>query len=95
MCMSTTEEFEQKYALLFPHLNERQQHLVAAVDAEQLGRGGIALIARVTGLSRPTLYRAMQGLRQPPLPVGRLRHSGAGRKGLAEHDPNSSKPWKR
>jgi hypothetical protein len=86
--MSTAEEFEQKYALLFPHLNERQQHLVAAVDAEQLGRGGIALIARVSGLSRPTLYRAMQDLRQPPLPVERLRHSGAGRKGLAEHDPN-------
>jgi AraC-like DNA-binding protein len=53
--MSTVEELEQKYDVLFPHLNEHQQHLVAAVDAEQLGRGGIALVARVTGLSRPTL----------------------------------------
>jgi hypothetical protein len=44
--MGTTEEFEQKYSLLFPHLNERQQHLVAAVDAQQLGRGGVSRISR-------------------------------------------------
>jgi len=68
--MSKEEELEQKYAALFPHLNERQQHLVAAVDAEQLGRGGIALVSRVTGFSRPTVYRAIQDLHQPPLPVG-------------------------
>jgi hypothetical protein len=85
--MTTAEELEQKYALLFPHLNERQQHLVAAVDAEQMGRGGIALVARVAGLSRPTLYRALRDLRQVPLPVERVRHSGAGRKDLAELDP--------
>src|SRR5271168_3096268 len=86
--MTTVEELEQKYDLLFPHLNERQQHLVAALDADQLGRGGIALVARVTGLSRPTLYRAIQSLQQPPLPVERIRHPGAGRKGLAEQDPH-------
>src|SRR6202163_3404252 len=86
--MSTEEELGQKYDLLFPHLNERQQHLVAAVDAEQLGRGGIALVARVTGLSRPTLSRAIQSLHQRPLPVERLRHRGGGRKGLTEQDPH-------
>jgi hypothetical protein len=86
--MGTPEEFEQKYDLLFPHLNERQQHLVAAVDAEQLGRGGIALVARAAGFSRPTIYRAIQDLRQPPLPVERVRHSGAGGKRLADYDPH-------
>ena len=86
--MSAVEELEQKYDLLFPHLNEHQQHLVAAVDAEHLGRGGIALVARVTGLSRPTLYRAIQSIHQPPLPVERIRHAGAGRKELAEQDPH-------
>jgi hypothetical protein len=86
--MSTTEELEQKYELLFPHLNERQQHLVAAIDAEQLGRGGIALVARATGLSRPTIYRAIESLHQPPLPLERLRRGGAGRKALAKQDPH-------
>jgi hypothetical protein len=86
--MSTSEDLEQKYDLLFPHLNERQQHLVAAVDAEQLGRGGVALVARVTGFSRPTIYRAIQSLQQLPLPVERIRHSGAGGKRLADYDPH-------
>jgi hypothetical protein len=86
--MNTPDELEAKYALLFPHLNERQQHLVAALDAEQLGRGGFALVARLTGFSRPTLYRALRSLSQEPLPVERLRQSGAGRKALSESDPD-------
>src|SRR5271156_4682759 len=85
--MSKAEELESKYALLFPHLNERQQHLVAAFDAQRLGRGGIAIVARVTGFSRPTIYRAIESLSQYPLPVERVRHSGAGRKRLVHHDP--------
>src|SRR5271157_5637641 len=37
--MSKAEELERKYALLFPHLNERQQHLIAAFDGQRLGPG--------------------------------------------------------
>src|SRR5262249_62320879 len=51
------------------------------------GRGGIALVSRVTGFSRPTIYRAIESLSQRPLPVERVRHSGAGRKLLIQHDP--------
>jgi hypothetical protein len=87
MCMSTTDKLEQKYALLFPHLNERQQHLVAALDAEQLGRGGVSLVARATGFSRPTVYRAIRNLHQPAVPVERIRQPGAGRKESIIHDP--------
>jgi DDE family transposase len=85
--MNTPDELEAKYALLFPHLNERQQHLVAALDVGQLGRGGLALVARLTGFSRPTLYRALRSLHQEPLPVERIRQPGAGRKDLIETDP--------
>ena len=85
--MPQAEELERKYAPLFPHLNERQQHLIAAFDGQRLGRGGIALVSRLTGFSRPTIYRAIESLTQPPLPVERVRHSGAGRKALAQHDP--------
>ena len=85
--MGTTEELEQKYSLLFPHLTERQQHLIAAVDAQQLGRGGVARISRVSEFSRPTIYRAVESPPQPPLPVERVRHSGAGRKTLVDHAP--------
>jgi hypothetical protein len=85
--MDTYEQLEQKYSQLFPHLTERQQHLVAASDAERLGRGGISLVARASGFSRPTLYRAIRDLRRPPLPVERVRRPGGGRKRLVEHDP--------
>jgi hypothetical protein len=85
--MSATEELQYRFNTLFPHLNERQQHLIAAFDAEQLGRGGIAIVSRVTGFSRPTIYRAIESLSQRPLPVGRVRHSGAGRKALVQCDP--------
>jgi hypothetical protein len=86
--MSKAEDLERKYALLFPHLNERQQHLVAAFDGQRLGRGGIATVSRVTGFSRPTIYRAIESLSQPPLPVERVRRSGAGRKASLHHDPH-------
>ena len=33
--MSEAEELERKYAVLFPHFNGRQQHLIAAFDAQQ------------------------------------------------------------
>jgi Rhodopirellula transposase DDE domain len=85
--MNTTDELEQKYGLLFPHLSERQQHLVAALDAEQLGRGGVSLVARASGFSRPTVYRAIRSLHQPPVPVERIRQPGGGRKESVEHDP--------
>jgi transposase len=84
--MDTNDALEQKYALLFPHLTERQQHLVAAADAEQLGRGGIALVARLCGFSRPTIYQAMKDLRSEPLPVERIRRPGGGRKRQVELD---------
>jgi transposase len=84
--MDTTDALEQKYALLFPHLTERQQHLVAAADAEQLGRGGIALVARLCGFSRPTIYQALKDLRSDPLPVDRIRRPGGGRKRQVEQD---------
>jgi hypothetical protein len=85
--MGANEELERKYRLLFPHLNERQQHLVAAVDAQQLGRGSVVRISRLTGFSRPTIYRAFEDLTRPPLPVERVRHPGAGRKTSVELDP--------
>jgi hypothetical protein len=85
--MPTTDELRQKYALLFPHLTERQQHLVVAADAEQLGHGGVTLVARLSGFSRPTIYRAIVDLHGQPLAPGRVRNSGAGRRSRVEEEP--------
>jgi hypothetical protein len=81
------EEIRQRLALLFPHLNERQRHLVAAAEAIHLGRGGISLLSQISGYSRPTLYKAIRDLRELPLPPERLRAQGGGRKRRIEQEP--------
>jgi len=69
-----------KYETLFQHLDERQRRLVAAADAQGLGRGGTAIVARASGLSRPTIHKALRELNEEPLPTGQVRRAGAGRK---------------
>jgi len=51
------------------------------------GRGGIALVTRATGVSRPTIYKALEEIDAPPLTDGRVRQPGAGRKRATETDP--------
>jgi Rhodopirellula transposase DDE domain len=56
-------------------------------EARVMGRGGVSLVARATGISRPTIYRALEELDQSPQLDGRVRRPGAGRKSLRETDP--------
>jgi len=76
-----------KHALLSPYLNERQRRLVAAADARLLGHGGIATLARATGLSRTTLHKAVRELEGNEVPAERVRKAGGGRKSKAGQDP--------
>jgi hypothetical protein len=39
----------RKYAVLRPHLDERQRRLLLGLEAQELGRGGIKTIAEATG----------------------------------------------
>jgi transposase len=77
----------QKYATVLPHLNERQRRLVAAADAQMLGYGGIARVARASGLNRSTLHRGFKDLTEPALPAERVRQVGGGRKRVREQTP--------
>ncbi len=85
--MDPERELKAKYRALFRHLDERQRRLVAAADAEQLGRGGISRVCRSSGLSRPTIHKGLRELREKGLPPGRVRRPGAGRKRVEELDP--------
>src|SRR5574341_310140 len=76
-----------RYEALFRHLDERQRRLVAAADAEGLGRGGVSTVARASGLSRPTIHKGLQELHERPLPGGRVRKAGGGRKRVEEVEP--------
>jgi hypothetical protein len=44
---------QRKYQLLAPEMDERRRRQWAAAEARELGWGGVSLLARATGLSRP------------------------------------------
>lgn len=82
------EGIRQRYRSLSPCLDERQFRLWAASEAKAAGYGGISLVARISGLSRPTIHAGLAELDDAPLAAGRIRRIGAGRKGHSETQPD-------
>jgi len=77
----------QKLAAILPRLNEKQRRLLLAAEAQALGHGGIARVARAAGVSRPTIHKALLELTQPDAAPERVRQVGGGRKLLQDQDP--------
>jgi len=78
----------EKFALIWPHLDERARRIVAANEARHLGYGGVSEVSRACGLSRITIAKGIKELDMEPLGPGRMRRPGAGRRGLLELDPD-------
>jgi transposase len=80
---------EDTFLRFFRTLDERQARLCAAERALAVGRGGITLVSRVTGLSYPTIHKGIAELRATAatLPTGRIRRLGGGRKKVEVVDP--------
>ena len=79
------ESVARKYALLRPHLDERQRRLLLGAEAAELGRGGIKAVAEATGVHPDTVGRGAREVEGQPEP--RVRAPGGGRKKLAETGP--------
>lgn len=74
-----------RFEKLNRHLDERLRRLLAGVEALAIGRGGISLVSRETGLCRETIRQGCQELEQETvLPPGRVRQEGGGRKRTVE-----------
>ncbi len=70
--------------------DERSRRLLVGFLAEQHGRGGISLLSRITGLDRNTIARGRRELHgDHPLPPGRIRQRGGGRKPVEVAVPGS------
>ena len=90
---STT--IKAKYDRLSSWLDERRRRLWAAVEAEQLGFGGVSAVATATGLSRNTIRAGLNELAAGrrtrkgtgPEDAERIRRPGGGRKRLTATDP--------
>jgi hypothetical protein len=86
--MTIIEEIGIKYRALLPTLSERIRRLWAGTEARVLGRGGIAVVSRATGLARNTVVRGLRELDDgSPMDPARTRHAGGGRKRKAILDP--------
>ena len=68
-------------------LDERGRRLFAAGEVRTAGWGGLAVVSMITGLARSTINRGEDDLDAEPLPKGRVRRAGGGRKAVAETDP--------
>ena len=86
--MDDEEAIRRRFELLDPHLDERTRRLTAAAEAEAIGFGGVAKVARATGFSRLTLRRGIKELKAAPShPKGRrIRRPGGGRKRTVDTD---------
>lgn len=75
--------------MLLPYLNERQRRLAVATEARLLGHGGVRAAARMAEMSETTVRRAVAELEAGvgPLPEGRVRVSGGGRRPTETTDP--------
>src|ERR1039457_4896951 len=80
------QALRQKLSSILPLMDERQRRLVAAAEARWYGRGGVQSVARVTGMSRQTIYRGLADL-DAGVQSQRTRVAGGGRKRLSEHQP--------
>src|SRR3954451_15086405 len=77
----------QRFEAVRGQLDERGLRLMAAAEARAAGYGGIAAVARATGIARSTIGRGLADLDQPALPPGQVRRAGSGRKPVQEKDP--------
>jgi len=81
-------EISERFNLLKPFLNEKSIRLFGAAEARVLKHGGIKLVSEQTGMSRTTISKGVQELKNSEkIPVSRIRKEGGGRKTIVEKMP--------
>lgn len=83
---------KQRFNAINGSLNERARRLFVASEARAYGYGGIAAVARATGVAPRTIGSGLKELDAQesgakPLDIKRVRKPGAGRKKATEKDP--------
>ena len=86
--MIDTSAIRCRFVALGPHLDERGRRSFAAAEARSAGYGGIAAVARATGIAPSTIGRGLAELAEASVvPSDRNRRVGGGRKALTTTDP--------
>ena len=85
---SMESAIRRRFSAVAPILDERQRRLWTAAEAKAVGYGGVSLVARATGITRPTIHAGLKELATGSvLPAGRVRRPGAGGKSLTATQP--------
>ena len=85
--MIDEEAIRQRWEAVGSKLDERGRRLFAAAEVRTAGWGGLAMVSKITGLARSTINRGEDDLDAEPLPKGRVRRAGGGRRAVRENDP--------
>ncbi|MEO8841598.1 MAG: ISAzo13 family transposase, partial [Kofleriaceae bacterium] len=91
--MATEQEksIREKWRMMKPTLDERSRRLWAGSEAHALGWGGVAMLARVTGLAISTVRKGRDEARAgaKPSDVVNVRRKGAGQRPYEEQHPET------
>src|SRR5215468_10955785 len=91
---TVVETIRKKYELLHVELDERRRRLWAASEAQALGHGGLAAVAKATGLAESTIRLGQRELGSQPAGASllqaqrQIRAPGGGGHPRTVHDPS-------
>ena len=86
-CMIDEDAIRYRWNTVGRNLDERGRRLFAAAEVRTAGRGGLAIVSRITGLARSTINRGEDDLDAEPLARDKVRRPGGGRRAVAAVDP--------
>jgi hypothetical protein len=84
--MIDCQAIRKRWEAVGSKLDERGRRMFVAAEAQAAGRGGLEAISGITGLARSTIGRGLRDLAAAPLPKGRVRREGGGRRPLSSGD---------
>jgi len=90
MSESSIDIVREKYSKINFCLNEKSRRIWAATEASSLGWGGISIVSKATGISRTTITKGIEEIRQlgpqneNKTTVKYIRATGGGRKKITD-----------
>lgn len=85
--MASADMIKKKYDIIKSRFDEKVRRQWAAVEAKSIGRGGITLVSKATGLSRTTITAGIREIGNDEEDIKRIRRPGGGRKRITEKEP--------
>ena len=80
--------FPEYKEIFWDHSDERARRRWAALEAREIGRGGVKIISEITGLDKKTIYRGMKENNDPgKIDFKRIRLVGGGRHNIEQVYP--------